>query len=67
MFFRARNVKRAEIYHQISKVYRENEMSDGMVIKWILMKCTKMFMMRKGVSGHLSLIMLLAVYKQKTS
>ena len=31
----ARNVKPADIHHQICEVYSENAMSDGMVRKWV--------------------------------
>jgi hypothetical protein len=31
----ARNVKPADIHHQICEVYSENFMSDGMVRKWV--------------------------------
>jgi hypothetical protein len=34
-FLNARNEKPADICHQISKVYGENAMSDGMVKKWV--------------------------------
>jgi hypothetical protein len=34
-FFNSRNVKPADIHRQISEVYGENAMSDGMVRKWV--------------------------------
>jgi hypothetical protein len=34
-FLNARNVKPAEIHHQICEVYGENAISDGMVRKWV--------------------------------
>jgi hypothetical protein len=34
-FLNARNVKPANIHHQICEVYGENAMSDGMVKKWV--------------------------------
>jgi hypothetical protein len=34
-FLNARNVKPADIHRQISEVYGENAMSDGMVRKWV--------------------------------
>jgi len=36
-FLNARNVLPSEIHHQISKVYGDNAMSDGMVRKWVRM------------------------------
>jgi len=36
-FLNARNVLPSEIHHQICQVYGENEMSDGMVRKWVRM------------------------------
>ncbi|KFM76387.1 hypothetical protein X975_20813, partial [Stegodyphus mimosarum] len=34
-FLNARNVKQAEIYHQVTEVYGEYAISDGMVRKWV--------------------------------
>jgi hypothetical protein len=34
-FWNARNMKPADIHHQIREVYDENAMSDGMVRKWV--------------------------------
>jgi len=34
-FLNARNVLPSEIHHQICQVYGDNEMSDGMVRKWV--------------------------------
>jgi len=36
-FLNARNVLPSEIHHQISPVFGENAMSDGMVRKWVRM------------------------------
>jgi len=36
-FLNARNVLPSEIHHQISQVYGDNAMSDGMVRKWVRM------------------------------
>jgi len=36
-FLNARNVLPSEIHHQIRNVYGDNEMSDGMVRKWVRM------------------------------
>ena len=36
-FLNARNVLPSEIHHQICQVYGDNEMSDGMVRKWVRM------------------------------
>jgi len=36
-FLNARNVLPTEIHHQICQVYGDNEMSDGMVRKWVRM------------------------------
>jgi len=36
-FLNARNVLPSEIHHQICQVYGDNEMSDGMVRKWLRM------------------------------
>jgi len=36
-FLNARNVLPGEIHHQICQVYGDNEMSDGMVRKWVRM------------------------------
>jgi len=36
-FLNARNVLPCEIHHQISQVYGDNAMSDGMVRKWVWM------------------------------
>jgi hypothetical protein len=34
-YLNARNVKLADIHHQIYEMYGENAMSDGMVRKWV--------------------------------
>jgi len=36
-FLNARNVLLSEIHHQISQVYGDNAMTDGMVRKWVRM------------------------------
>jgi len=36
-FLNIRNVLPSEIHHQICQVYGDNEMSDGMVRKWVRM------------------------------
>jgi len=36
-FLKDRNVQPSEIHHQICHVYGDNEMSDGMVRKWVRM------------------------------
>ena len=36
-FLKPRNVLPSEIHHQISQVYGDNAMSDGMVRKWVRM------------------------------
>jgi len=36
-FLNARNVLPSEIHHQVCQVYGDNEMSDGMVRKWVRM------------------------------
>ena len=36
-FLNARNVLPSEIHHQICKMYGDNVISDGMVLKWVWM------------------------------
>jgi hypothetical protein len=39
-FLNGRNVKPADIHHQICEVYGENATSDGMVRKWVRQSTT---------------------------